>query len=129
MTMAIEPVVLERFAQSGDAAASDVARPDIVKPDATARQSTAAAATAVSAEKVSEDQVVSAVQQLQSAITASPNYDLSLDYLSGLSVVKVRSISTGEVVFQLPDVRAVELARLLKDGASVASLGLLDTKA
>lgn len=126
MTMAIEPVGLERFAQSVDAAASDVARADIVKTDAAVTQSTTAAA---SAEKVSEDQVVSAVQQLQGAIATGPNADFSIDYLSGLSVVKVRSISTGEVVFQLPDVRAVELARLLKDGASVASLGLLDTQA
>src|SRR5882757_9251022 len=55
-------------------------------------------------------EVSAAVQQLQAAISQSPNPDFKLDYLSGLSVVTVRSSITGEVVFQLPDTRALELA-------------------
>ena len=77
----------------------------------------------------SADAVNAAVQQLQTAISNGPNPDFKLDYLSGLSVVTVRSTITGEVVFQLPDTRALELARMIKDGASVGSLGLLSTEA
>jgi uncharacterized FlaG/YvyC family protein len=73
--------------------------------------------------------LASAVRDLQSAIDKGPNPSFTLDYLSGLSVVTVRSNITGEVVFQLPDTRAVELARLLKEGASLGELGLLHTEA
>jgi uncharacterized FlaG/YvyC family protein len=73
--------------------------------------------------------VAAAVQQLQTAISRSPNPDFTLDYLSGLAVVTVRSNTTGEVVFQLPDTRALELARMIKDGASVGSVGLFSTTA
>ncbi|MGD9842497.1 MAG: hypothetical protein AB7U99_06285, partial [Steroidobacteraceae bacterium] len=65
-----------------------------------------------------------ALQQLQAAFSSAPNPELSVDYLSGLSVTTVRSVSTGEVVYQLPNTRVVELARLIKDGASLSSLGL-----
>lgn len=73
--------------------------------------------------------VTDAVATLQSALNSGPNPQFDLDYLSGLSVVTVRSKVSGEVVFQLPDRRAVELARLVKQGDSAASLGLLDITA
>ena len=77
----------------------------------------------------SPDKIAVAVKQLQDAISSGPDPTIKLDYLSGLSVVTVRSITSGEVLFQLPDTRALELARLIKDGASLGSLGLIDTKA
>lgn len=89
---------------------------------------TAAGASSAPA-PVNPGEVTAAVQQLQAAISKGPNPDFKLDYLSGLSVVTVRSTITGEVVFQLPDTRALELARLIKAGASVGSLGLLNTTA
>ncbi len=89
----------------------------------------ATASASVAPTPVNPDEVVAAVQQLQAAISKGPNPDFKLDYLSGLSVVTVRSNLTGEVVFQLPDMRALELARLIKEGASVGSLGLLNTTA
>lgn len=73
--------------------------------------------------------VAAAVQQLQAAMNTGPNPEFKLDYLSGLSVVTVRSTLTGEVVFQLPDTRALELARMLTDGVSLASAGLMNATA
>ncbi len=86
----------------------------------------AAVAPIGTAAPVSSAEMAQAVQVLQQAVKSGPNPDFSLDYLSGLSVVTVRSNRTGEVVFQLPDTRAVELARLIKDGSSLASVGLLN---
>ena len=77
----------------------------------------------------SPDKIAVAVKQLQDAISGGPDPKIKLDYLSGLSVVTVRSITSGEVLFQLPDTRALELARLIKDGASLGSLGLIDINA
>jgi|GEM_PF-2096382 len=82
------------------------------------------AATASAAAPVNTDEVKAAVAQLQAAISNGPNPDFKLDYLSGLSVVTVRSTLTGEVVYQLPDSRALDLARMIKGGASVGSIGL-----
>ena len=91
-------------------------------PDNTGAASASSAPT-----PVNPADVTAAVQQLQAAISTGPNPDFKLDYLSGLSVVTVRSTITGEVVFQLPDMRALELARMIKDGASVGSVGLFST--
>ena len=99
---------------------SDAARAAAVSPIATA------APVASTSAPVSSTEVAQAVQVLQQAVKSGPNPDFSLDYLSGLSVVTVRSDRTGEVVFQLPDTRALELARLIKDGSSLASVGLLN---
>ena len=79
--------------------------------------------------KVNPDEMAVAVKQLQDAISSGPDPKIKLDYLSGLSVVTVRSITSGEVLFQLPDTRALELARLIKGGASLGSLGLIDINA
>ncbi|MGE0115383.1 MAG: flagellar protein FlaG [Steroidobacteraceae bacterium] len=95
----------------------------------TAGNAPTASSPAAAPATVSSGEVTAAIQQLQTAINKGPNPDFKLDYLSGLSVVTVRSTITGEVVFQLPDTRALELARMIKDGASVGSLGLLNTKA
>lgn len=78
---------------------------------------------------VDEQQVLAAVQQLQQHFatrTAPP--ELSVDYLSGLSVVTVRSADTGELLYQLPGSDAVRLARLVGEGAP-ASMGVVDTNA
>jgi hypothetical protein len=80
-----------------------------------------------SAPVINADDVQAAVQQ--TAISNGPNPDFKLDYLSGLSVVTVRSTITGQVVYQLPDTRALQLARMIKDGASVGSVGLFSTTA
>lgn len=85
-------------------------------------------APSVVAAPPSTDEVGAAVKALQAAIDSGPNPSFTLDYLSGLSVVTVRSNVTGEVVYQLPDTRAVELARLIKDGNTLSSLGLLNTE-
>lgn len=118
MTINIESASLDLSTQSMDSL-STVVRSPAVKADAAEAQPKGTVTT---------EQVTAAVQQLQSAIAKTPNPDFSLDYLSGLSVVKVRSNTTGEVVFQVPDTRVVELARLLKDGASLGSLGLINTE-
>lgn len=113
--MAIEPVQPDRLPA---ALATPTAAPrNVVQPAGITRSSDAA---------VHPSEVASAVRQLQGAISSGPNPAFSIDYLSGLPVVTVRSTATGEVVLQLPDTRVVELARLIKDGASPGSLGLLN---
>lgn len=73
-------------------------------------------------------QVQEAASQLNSYLAArSSPPEFSIDYLSGLSVVTVRSVSTGETLYQLPGSEAVRLARLLKEGGSLDSFGALDT--
>lgn len=103
-----------------------------VAPEAVLDTSRAAKASAdaksVIAAQPSSGEVGVAVQALQAALDNGPNPSFTLDYLSGLSVVTVRSNVTGEVVYQLPDTRAVELARLIKDGSTLSSLGLLNTE-
>ena len=89
----------------------------------------AVAPSAAAGSTPTPEAVATAVRDLQSAIDKGPNPTFTLDYLSGLSVVTVRSNITGELVFQLPDTRALDLARLLKEGASLGSLGLLTTEA
>lgn len=71
-----------------------------------------------------------AAQQIQghlSGVTDPPQF--KVDYLSGLDVMTVRAASTGEVVFQIPGNTAVQLAQLIKEGAPVDSLGVLNTTA
>lgn len=76
---------------------------------------------------VDEQQVVSAVRKLQSHFASrSAPPELSIDYLSGLSVVTVRAAATGELLYQLPGSDAVRLARLIADGAP-DSTGVLNT--
>ncbi len=82
------------------------------------------------AESPSEQEVGAAVRQLTAHLNAklaSPEF--SVDYLSGLGVVTVKSADTGTVVFQVPDVEAVRLARLIRDGSSIGELGFMDAKA
>jgi uncharacterized FlaG/YvyC family protein len=96
---------------------------------ATAAPAAVKAPVASVATPVNPAEVDAAVTQLQTAISNGPNPDFKLDYLSGLSVVTVRSTITGQVVFQLPDTRALQLARMIKEGASVGSVGLFTTTA
>jgi uncharacterized FlaG/YvyC family protein len=121
--MTIETMSLDRgvkTAESPFAAATTVA---------TSAPATVKAPAASVATPANVDDVNAAVTQLQTAISNGPNPDFKLDYLSGLSVVTVRSTITGQVVFQLPDTRALQLARMIKDGASVGSVGLFTTTA
>jgi hypothetical protein len=64
------------------------------------------------------------IQDHLSGGTDPPQY--SVDYLSGLGVMTVRSASDGQVIFQIPGPTAIHLAQLLKEGAPVESFGLLD---
>jgi uncharacterized FlaG/YvyC family protein len=96
---------------------------------ATAAPAAVKVPVASAATPVNPAEVDAAVTQLQTAISNGPNPDFKLDYLSGLSVVTVRSTITGQVVFQLPDTRALQLARMIKEGASVGSVGLFTTTA
>lgn len=72
--------------------------------------------------------MVKAVQDLQSHFSRM-NPEFAVDYLSGLGIVRMRVASTGEVVFQVPDREAVQLARLIRNGASLGSLTLMRTTA
>jgi len=88
-------------------------------------QSTAGAATRIDAATLKAAQ-----QQLQAYISGQTNPPhFTVDYLSGLGVMTVRAAITGDVVFQIPDMQAVRLAQLLKEGAPVESLGILNTVA
>lgn len=118
--MTIDTVSLDSLYKSSDSSLGVAAR-------SPAPRSTDAPATSGAATGPSGADVAAAVQQLQSAIARGPNPDFTVDYLSGLSVVTVRSNQTGEVMFQIPDARAVDLARLIKEGTSLASLGLFKT--
>jgi uncharacterized FlaG/YvyC family protein len=120
--MAIDATHLDRTIAASEPLVEPPVRNSLLNP-------AAAPATADSNSAVSPSAVEAAVKQIQAAINTGPNPAFTLDYLSGLSVVTVRSNQTGEVVFQLPDSRAVELARLIKEGTSLGSLGLLHTKA
>ncbi len=80
-------------------------------------------------EMVTPMQVAAAVEQLRSHLGAKHgNAEFTVDYLSGLDVVTVRAPNSGDVIFQVPSTVAVNLARLIKEGASLSSLGLLDAK-
>jgi uncharacterized FlaG/YvyC family protein len=71
-----------------------------------------------------------ATQQIQAYLsgqTTPPQFNV--DYLSGLDVMTVRAANTGEVVFQMPGVQALQLAQLLREGAPVESLGIVNTVA
>lgn len=103
--------------------------PFVAAAPASATRTVAANASAPANTNVNADDVQAAVSQLQTAISNGPNPDFKLDYLSGLSVVTVRSTITGQVVFQLPDTRALQLARMIRDGISVGSVGLFSTTA
>lgn len=71
-----------------------------------------------------------AAQQIQSHLSGLTNPpQFKVDYLSGLDVMTVRAASTGEVVLQIPGNTAVQLAQLIKEGAPVDSLGVLNTTA
>ncbi|MGC3979882.1 MAG: flagellar protein FlaG [Steroidobacteraceae bacterium] len=115
--------------------ATDAVSSDLNVQAALAAASVSSAASKNSLASTSTSQVVqphevqAAVQKLQ-AHFASRNTppELSVDYLSGLSVVTVRTADTGEVLYQLPDVDAVRLARLIADGAP-DSQGVLDISA
>lgn len=69
-----------------------------------------------------------AVKQLQSHLNGvgGSKPEFSVDYLSGLNVVRVLSTS-GEVVRQLPSAQAVSLARLIASGnGGTEALAALD---
>lgn len=88
-----------------------------------------AEASPVVTESVTPMQVAAAVEQLRSHLdTKHGNAEFTVDYLSGLDVVTVRAPNSGDVIFQVPSTVAVNLARLIKEGASLSSLGLLDAK-
>jgi uncharacterized FlaG/YvyC family protein len=127
--MTIESLASDRNSKIADALAAVTPAAPLSAQSALAAPVVSAAPITKSSAPANDAAVTAAVGQLQSAISQSPNPDFKLDYLSGLSVVTVRSTLTGEVVFQLPDTRALELARMIKDGASVGSLGLYKTTA
>lgn len=72
----------------------------------------------------------SAAQQIQSYLSGQTDPPaFSVDYLSGLQVMTVRSASSGDVLFQLPNADALRLAQLLKDGVPVDTIGIVDANA
>ncbi|MES1195855.1 MAG: hypothetical protein ABUL58_02820 [Steroidobacter sp.] len=78
----------------------------------------------------SEGNLQAAAQQIQGYLsqhTDPPQY--VVDYLSGMQVMTVRSASSGEVVFQLPNADALRLAQLLHEGAPVNTAGIVDAEA
>lgn len=87
------------------------------------------ATTAVSDYKVTAAEVSVAASQLQDALDSEPGTALTVDYQSGQMITTMRSKVSGQILFQLPNVRVIELARRLSEGDSLASLGLLDTRA
>jgi uncharacterized FlaG/YvyC family protein len=90
--------------------------------------SSSTAATQLDAgEPASVPQAFAQIEAHLTSLTTPPTF--RVDYLSGLDVMTVRAASTGEVVFQIPDIKAVHLARLIKETGSLDSLALLDTQA
>lgn len=70
--------------------------------------------------------VQQAAQQIQKFLTDSQrSLEFQIDEASGISVVKVRDTSTGDVIRQIPNEETVKLAQILKDTGSL-SRGLLD---
>ena len=85
--------------------------------------------TSVSRE-LSLGDISAAVQAINAHLLAQQTEPkMSVDYLSGLDVLAFKSQSTGDVLFQVPSVDAVRLARLIGEGASLSSLGLMDATA
>ena len=126
--MTIESLASDRNSKIADAtAAVATVAPPVTSKSTVATTATSSNATSGIAAPVDESAINAAIGQLQTAISNGPNPDFKLDYLSGLSVVTVRSTITGQVMYQLPDTRALELARMIKDGVSVGSLGLFST--
>lgn len=82
--------------------------------------------TSSTTSEIDAQAMAKAVQDLQSHFSRM-NPEFAVDYLSGLGIVRMRVASTGEVVFQVPDREAVQLARLIRNGASLGSLTLVRT--
>ena len=108
---------------------SNVASLDSLQPSletSSKKQSVDAAVAQVATTEsdVNPAELSAARAQLQTALNPSGKPELQVDYLSGLKVTTVRSNSTGELLYQIPDSKVVALARLLHDGGSLTSLGM-----
>jgi uncharacterized FlaG/YvyC family protein len=120
MTMAIEATNMSSIA-SLTALAREL---PAVKPNGSLVVSSAS--TAATSSTVDPSALKSAATQIQSYLsghTDPPQF--SVDYLSGLGVMTVRAADSGEVVFQIPDVQAVHLAQLIRNGSPPSVRGIL----
>ena len=101
-----------------------VSTPERSTPSSVTQSSVTPATTSAA-----DPQAVSAAVEALQTHFSSMNPEFSVDYLSGLGVVRMRAANTGEVVFQIPDTEAVQLARLIKEGMPPASVALTKTTA
>ena len=99
-------------------------------PAAPVAADSSTASTSPDSPAPTESNLQAAAQQIQGYLsqhTDPPQY--TVDYLSGMQVMTVRSASNGEVVFQLPNADALRLAQLLHEGSPVNTAGIVNAEA
>ena len=122
-------MTIETSSLTGNIYAAQVAGTAATSSHGVSNSATPAVADVSQAPAIDAAELQAAIGQIKTHFAQQSPPQFSLDYLSGLNVMTIKAADTGEVLLQLPDVAALRLARLIKDGGSLESMGLLDTQA